>query len=83
MTNYKDYKIRDYRVDDINWIVETHGVVYGKEYGFDSTFPSYVSNPLNAFHKSRNLEKECIWIAEKNNKNVGVIAIASVDDDTA
>lgn len=78
-----EYSIREYNGDDLKWIVETHGELYHDEYGFDETFPLYVSNPLEIFHADRNPEKECMWIAEANGERVGSVAIAKVDDSTA
>jgi GNAT superfamily N-acetyltransferase len=83
MEKFKEYIIREYTEDDLKWIVDTHGEMYKREYGFDNTFPSYVSEPLEKFHNSRKANREQIWIAERDEKKVGVIAIAYVDDYTA
>ncbi len=83
MEKFKEYIIREYREDDLKWIVDTHGTLYDREYGFDHTFPSYVREPLEKFHGYRKPHSEQIWIAEKDGKRVGVIAIAYVDDYTA
>ncbi len=83
MEKFKDYIIREYREEDLEWIVQTHGELYSKEYGFDHTFPDYVRKPLDKFHSARKVDREQIWIAEKNGEKVGVIAIAFFDDYTA
>lgn len=83
MEKFKDYIIREYGEEDLEWIVQKHGDLYNMEYGFDHTFPDYVRKPLDKFHSTRKVDREQIWIAEKNEKKVGVIAIASFDDNTA
>lgn len=81
--NDKAYKIRDFNKRDIDWIIQRHDILYNEEYGFDETFKEYVSGALNKFVKNFDSEKENIWIAEVNEKPVGIIAIAKVDDKTA
>ena len=83
MEKFKEYIIREYREDDLGWIVDTHASLYNEEYGFDSTFPNYVREPIEKFHGHRRPDREQIWIAEKDGSMVGVIAIAYVDDHTA
>lgn len=83
MEKYKDCIIREYREDDLDWIINSHGDIYAREYGFDSTFPDYVREPLERFHKFRKENREMIWIAEKDGVRIGVIAIAYDDDETA
>ena len=80
---YHDYIIRKYDENDLNWIVDTHGQLYAKEYGFDNTFPEYVREPLTRFHKTKKDGKEEIWIAEKDNRRVGVVAVAYSEEDIA
>jgi len=69
MEKFKEYIIREYREDDLGWIVDTHASLYNEEYGFDSTFPNYVREPLEKFHGHRRPDRD--------------IAIAYVDDHTA
>ncbi|MGM0397060.1 MAG: GNAT family N-acetyltransferase [Bacillota bacterium] len=83
MEDFINYIIREYREEDLTWIVNTHRELYSREYGFDDTFPNYVREPLDRFHSTRKMDREKIWIVEESGRNVGVIAIAYVDDDTA
>lgn len=83
MEHFRDYVIREYEEGDLQWIVDTHGEMYAREYGFDSTFPEYVREPLSRFHNTRKIGREEIWIAEKNNRKVGVVAVAFFEEDIA
>jgi ribosomal protein S18 acetylase RimI-like enzyme len=68
----------DVRPGDIGAIVGMHGRLYADEYGFDHTFEAYVAEPLAACVLRSN-ERERIWIAERENRIVGCIAIVEVN----
>lgn len=61
---------------DVETIVRIHGEVYSRECGFDPSFEEYVSTPLSQFAKSPT-DRERIWIAERNGKIIGCIAIVT------
>jgi GNAT superfamily N-acetyltransferase len=62
------------RSGDLGSIVHLHGVIYGREYGFDPTFEAYVAGPLADFVRSRT-DRDCLWIAEQNGRILGSVAI--------
>jgi N-acetylglutamate synthase-like GNAT family acetyltransferase len=62
------------RPGDIGAISALHGTVYAKEYGFDTTFEAYVAGPLAAFVLKAS-PRERIWIAERDARIVGCVAI--------
>jgi GNAT superfamily N-acetyltransferase len=77
------FKIRNnLKPGDMGTIIYLHGVIYEKEYGFDYTFEPYVAEPLSKFilHQS---DKERIWIAQKDEKVVGSVAIVKFSGDQA
>ncbi len=65
---------------DIGSIVNLHGVTYAREYGFDHTFEAYVAGPLSEFVCSVS-RRGRIWIAERDGKIVGCIAIVPVSQE--
>jgi GNAT superfamily N-acetyltransferase len=67
---------------DIGAIVRLHGVLYGREYGFDHTFEAYVAGPLGEFARSVSA-RECIWLAERQEKIIGCIAIVASTPEVA
>ncbi|MFL0198509.1 GNAT family N-acetyltransferase [Clostridium sp. WILCCON 0269] len=81
--NRKLFKIRTYKSSDINYIIKKHREVYKNEFGFSHEFGDYVEKYLIQFDRSHDVDKGNIWIAEENNKPIGIIAIAKVDDLTA
>jgi len=68
----------DLRPGDLGWIVHRHGVLYGREYGFDPTFEAYVAGPLAEFARDAT-SRDRIWIAERERDGTfaGCIAIVA------
>ncbi len=67
------------RPGDLGWLIYLHGVLYAREYGFDPRFEAYVAEPLARF-VSTHTERERLWIAERDERIVGSIAIVAASD---
>jgi GNAT superfamily N-acetyltransferase len=67
---------------DIGNIIRLHGVVYAREYGFDTTFEAYVAGPLAEF-VHRRTDRDRIWIAEQGDRLAGCIAIVGTSQEEA
>jgi N-acetylglutamate synthase-like GNAT family acetyltransferase len=67
---------------DFGAIVSMHGVLYGQEYGFDTSFEAYVAEPLAAFVLRRSA-RERVWVEEREGRLVGCVAIVTADDRVA
>jgi N-acetylglutamate synthase-like GNAT family acetyltransferase len=72
----------DLRPGDVGSVVWLHGTVYAAEYGFDFTFEAYVAGPMADFVVHRT-ERDRLWIAERDGRIVGCIAIIGVSDKEA
>jgi len=68
--------------DDIGETARMHGVTYARERGFDHTFEAFVAGPLAEFAQ-RALPRERIWLADGEDRLIGVIAIVQAHRDTA
>jgi GNAT superfamily N-acetyltransferase len=55
-------------------VVRLHGVVYGRENGFDATFEAYVAAPLAEFVLAAS-PRERLWLAERGGDLVGCVAV--------
>jgi len=67
---------------DIGTIIYLHGIIYAQEYGFDHTFEAYVAAPLSECARAASAY-ERIWIAERDGRIVGCIAIVAVSAQVA
>ena len=67
---------------DLGSIVWLHGKLYEIEYGFDHSFEPYVAEPLARFSRDPQ-PGESIWLAERDGKVLGSVAIVRFSDDVA
>lgn len=67
---------------DLGTIVRMHGLLYAQECHFDPTFEAYVAGPLAAFVRTGSL-RERLWLAERDGRLVGCVAIVAAAEDTA
>src|SRR5687767_243539 len=67
---------------DLGAIVHLHGILYAREFGFDTTFEAYVAGPLAQFACSAS-SRERVWIAERADQIVGCVAIVAASPTTA
>ncbi|WP_434798189.1 GNAT family N-acetyltransferase [Terrisporobacter vanillatitrophus] len=75
--------IRNYKSEDVDYIIKIHKKLYSREYKFSSVFSEYVEKYVKLFDQSHNENKENIWIAEIDSKPVGVIAIVEDESKSA
>lgn len=72
----------DLRPGDVGDVVRLHGVIYAREHGFDHTFEAYVAAPLAEFVRSGS-PRERLWLAERDGRLVGCVAIVAVSPELA
>ena len=70
------------RPGDVEAVAGLHGMVYAAEYGFDATFAEYVRGPLEAFARGPG-RRERIWLAERDGRLAGCVAIVRASDSEA
>ncbi|TXI07751.1 MAG: GNAT family N-acetyltransferase [Rhizobium sp.] len=75
--------IRNHRIGDIGWIVQSQGRFYSEEYGWDQRFEGLVAEVAGKFLSNFNPEKDRCWIAERGGLNVGSAMIADGGGDMA
>lgn len=76
-------EIREFRQEDLDYVLSRHKTLYAEEYGLSPVFWGYVERIIPAFFKDCNHERECLWIAEADGKPAGSIAIADAGNGTA
>ncbi len=75
--------LRDPRPGDMGWVVQSHGSLYAREYGFDSSFESLVAEIAAKFLASFDASRERCWIAELDGAQVGSVFLVRHTDDVA
>ena len=63
---------------DLGWLVERHGVLYAREYGWDQSFERLVASIAAEFNPGTDRG----WVAETHER-IGAVLCVHVDDATA
>ncbi|MEV6827444.1 helix-turn-helix domain-containing GNAT family N-acetyltransferase [Amycolatopsis sp. NPDC051102] len=76
--------LRPPRPGDLGWVVERHGALYAREYGFNAGFEALVARIAADFLDARTDPGVAFWIAELDGERVGSIGCGrGPDADTA
>jgi DNA-binding MarR family transcriptional regulator/GNAT superfamily N-acetyltransferase len=68
--------LRDPGPGDIGWVVQQHGEIYAREYGWNSEFEALVAEIAGQFLRKFQPEWERCWIAELDGERVGAVFLA-------
>ena len=77
------YLLRPPEPGDLGWVVQRHGALYAREYGYDETFEALVAEIVAKFVQSFDPRKERAWIAEREGENVGSVFLVRDTDEVA
>ena len=61
----KPFRLRRHRPGDLGWILERHGALYAKEYGWSAEFEALVARVIAGFAAAHDPQCERLWIAEQ------------------
>jgi len=75
--------LRPHRVGDMGWVVQRHGELYAREYGWNEEFEALVAEITVEFIRKLDAIRERCWIAERDGKRVGCIFLVAKDATTA
>lgn len=67
--------LRDPQPGDLGWVVQQHGAIYAREFGFNSEFEGLVAGIVAAYVKNFRPGLERCWIAELNGQSVGSVFV--------
>lgn len=65
--------LRDPRPGDLGWVVQVHGELYAREYGFDTSFEALVADIAAKFLRNFDPALEKGWIAEVEGRRMGCV----------
>jgi DNA-binding MarR family transcriptional regulator/GNAT superfamily N-acetyltransferase len=70
------YILRPPNAADYGWIIQSHGEVYAREYGWGPRFLSLVARVVADYIDGFDPALERCWIAERDGQNVGSVFVA-------
>ena len=65
--------LRDPQPGDLGWVVQAHGELYAREYGFDASFEALVAEIAARFVRRLDPACERCWIAEVDGERAGSV----------
>lgn len=68
---------------DLGWMIMTHGEVYAREYGWDTTFEALVARIITDYAHAGDPRRARAWIAEVDGRRAGCVMCCAEDDTTA
>lgn len=75
--------LRDPKPGDMGWVVQQHGELYAREYGWNSEFEALVAEIVAQYIRKFQPEWEKGWIAELDGERVGAIFVVRKSATTA
>lgn len=73
MTTGKTPRLRRPRAGDLGRVVQLHGELYTREFGYDWTFEALVAGIVAQFARDFDARRERAWIAERGGEVVGSV----------
>ncbi|MBN9620720.1 MAG: GNAT family N-acetyltransferase [Actinobacteria bacterium] len=71
------------RPGDLGWVVQAHGELYAREFGWDTSFEALVTRIVADYAADHDDTREAAWIAEQDDERVGCVFCVTEDDTTA
>jgi len=68
---------------DLGWVVQAHGELYAREFGWDVSFEAHVASIVADWAADHDDAGEAAWIAELEGRRVGCVFCLREDERTA
>ncbi|MDO8980136.1 MAG: helix-turn-helix domain-containing GNAT family N-acetyltransferase [Afipia sp.] len=80
---HPEITLRTHQPGDMGWIVQQHGLLYTREYGWDISFEGLCAEIVAQFLKDFDPARERCWIAEIDDRQVGSVFLVKHSDEVA
>ncbi|MEZ4713510.1 MAG: helix-turn-helix domain-containing GNAT family N-acetyltransferase [Caldilineaceae bacterium] len=77
------YVLRPHEPGDMGWVVQQHGLLYAREYGWNEQFEALVAGIVAQFIQNYDAQKERCWMAELDGEIVGSVFVVKASDTVA
>jgi DNA-binding MarR family transcriptional regulator/ribosomal protein S18 acetylase RimI-like enzyme len=67
--------LRDPQPGDMGWVVQQHGEIYAREYGWNSEFEALVADIVAGYLRNHQPDWERCWIAELDGQRAGSVFV--------
>jgi GNAT superfamily N-acetyltransferase len=71
------------RAGDLGWVVQAHGELYEREFGWDTSFEALVAKIVADYANNHDERREAAWIAEVGGCRAGCVFCVAADEQTA
>ena len=75
----RQVQLRAHRPGDMGWVVERHGALYSREYGWNEEFEALVAGIAAEFIRTLDPARERCWIAEAEGRRLGCVFLVAGD----
>jgi len=76
-------ELRGLRPGDLGWVVQRHGEIYAREYGWTMAFEALVARIMADYLEQHRPGRENAWVAEVDGQRAGCVLCVRKDDETA